>query len=150
MSGGYPTDVFHAVEAQVAMIAETGGPFADGDAPDAFPLQLHAARDAVLDPRTSSVSRDAVWAELIQRVRTGDQIWQEIAIWMMIPKFRAITHGIRRGSHAELSDLRSDTAAPHDGHVHRAPNTDPDVPRALRAAHHGGPHHRRACPGRQP
>jgi DNA-directed RNA polymerase specialized sigma24 family protein len=108
VNGNYPSDIFQAIEAQIAAAAETGDVLPDAGEPSVFHRELRATRDAVLDHNTSSAYRDAVWGELMRRTRAGDQIWQEIAIWMMVPKLRAIARRICRGAPMELSDVQSE------------------------------------------
>jgi hypothetical protein len=73
-------------------------------------LLLLPLRDLLLRPQTSTVTRDAVWRELICRAREDKSSWLVAAMGMAMPGLRRAVRGLSVGWRGDRDDLESAVA----------------------------------------
>lgn len=82
------------------------GECGEGSPPHA--LDVREGRDIVEDWNASRALTEAIWTALIHRVQQDPRHWREPAIWLMLPRLRAITSRLRRSWRTDSDDIRSD------------------------------------------
>ncbi|WP_329571720.1 hypothetical protein [Kitasatospora sp. NBC_01266] len=102
-------------------------------------LPLTSLRPLLLQPRTSDMVREAVWAELAFLARSRGDAWQVGALWMMAPGLRGLTWRIVNARPAPYPDIES---AAVEGFLCELRSADLDSGRIYRrlwwAAYRGG------------
>jgi hypothetical protein len=122
-------DVFEAIEAEGASLAADSnlqldvGPCTPGVPSKA--ITIGDARRLVNDPAVPDPVRDEIWASLVRRAQAAPRRWEQIAIWMMLPRLRGITGRLRRIWRNDVQDIRSEVLV---GFIEAVRQADPIQP----------------------
>jgi hypothetical protein len=103
--------VFDALETQFIGSSLASNLTLDGDkigyGMEATSPSLEHLRVLAQDPDTEIVTRDAIWAELVQLAQGKAGEWQLAAVWMMLPGLRSVSRKIFRRTRVEMKEIDS-------------------------------------------
>ena len=75
------------------------------------PVPLDELRELLLHPATSARARNAVWAGLVRRARSGDPAWVLGLTGMALPGLRRAVASLAAGYHGDPADLQAEVLA---------------------------------------